>query len=71
MNNHPDITRAVVRRRHYELLEQARLERLAAIGDADPELAARFARVRGVVTGLQLRRDRRRIVHRGTGLAAS
>ena len=70
MNYHPDITRAVVRQRHSELLEQARLERLAAIGDSDPELAARFARVRGVVSGLQTRRERR-IVHGRTGLAAS
>ena len=71
MYNHPDITRAVVRQRHSELLEQARLERLAAIGDSDPELAARFARVRGVVSGLQLRLERRRIVHGRTGFAAS
>ena len=71
MYNHPDITREAVRQRHSELLEQARLERLAAIGDADPELGARFSRVRGAVEDLQFRLERRRLAHRRAGLAAS
>jgi hypothetical protein len=56
---HPDIRHEVTRRHYAELLEQARLERLAAVADANPDLGARFARARGVLTSLQLRVERR------------
>ena len=71
MHHHPDMTHEVARQRYAELLEQARMERLAALGDANPELAARFSRARGVLSGLQLRLERKPVTPRRTGLASS
>ena len=56
---HPDIRQEVNRRHYAELLEQARLERLAAVGDAAPELGARFSRARSALSAIQLRMERR------------
>jgi hypothetical protein len=67
---HPDIRHEATRAHYAELLEQARLERLAAIAAAQPELSARFSRVRGVVSGLQLRADRRPIERAGLNPAS-
>jgi hypothetical protein len=65
---HPDIRHEVTRRHYAELLEQARLERLAAVAEANPELGARFSRARGVIAGLQLRLDRAPLASRRPGL---
>jgi chromosome segregation and condensation protein ScpB len=68
--HHPDIRQEATRAHYAELLEQARLERLAAIADAQPELSARFARIRGVITSLQLRAERRPVSRAGLNPAS-
>ena len=63
---HPDIRHEVTRKHYAELLEQARLERLAALGEDAPDLAGRFTRVRTALAAVQMRLPERhgRVAHR-------
>jgi hypothetical protein len=67
---HPDIRHEVNRRHYAELLEQARLERMAALGDAAPELTSRMSRVRGALNAIQLRIESRTVKRAGLNPAS-
>lgn len=66
--HHPDISHEVNRRHYADLLEEARLERLAALGEASPDFGARFSRVRAALSEYQVQAERKRRLAPRAGL---